>query len=252
MQALEYFGLSGRVALVTGGGAGLGRATALAFAEAGADVAVTARSTEGVLAVVEEIEARGRRGLAITGDLHQMETPARLVSEVMQAFGRLDILVNNAGGADDQRPYPLSETSEEHWRALMQLNLDAVWRCTKEASKVMESDGSIVNISSIMSLRPNNAGYGPYGISKAAVNYMTEVFAKELAPRRIRVNAVAPGPVPTERSYRDVDAEKIARDRGIPLGRVGRPDDVAMACLYFAAPASSWCTGQTLAVAGGI
>lgn len=252
MHALDYFRLNETVAVVTGAGGGLGRATALAFAEAGADVVVLARGREGVEAVVKEIEARGRRGLALTGDLRDPAEPARLVQAAMQAFGRIDVWVNNAGGADDRSPYPLNETSEDHWRELMSLNLDAVWRCTKEASKVMSSGGSIINISSIMGLRPRGAGYGPYGVSKAAVNHLTTMFATELAPRGIRVNAVAPGPVPTERTYRDgpVDLEKMAQH--IPLGRVGRPDEVASACLYFAAAASAWCTGETLVLAGGL
>lgn len=256
MSILDKFKLTGQAALVTGAGQGLGRAIALAFAEAGADVAVVARRKQQVEAVADEVRALGRKALAISADLRDPLVPARLTSEAVAAFGKLDIWVNNAGGTDDATAYALDETTEEHWREVVSLNMDAVWRCSKEAAKVLPSGGAIINMSSIFSFK-GAEGYGPYASSKAAINALTRVMSLELAPRNIRVNAIAPGPVPTA-TFKEAeigaspDTAQIAKEWGVPLGRLGAPEDVAAGCLYLASPAAGWVTGNVLVVAGGM
>ena len=256
MSILDTFKLTGRAAVVTGAGQGLGRAIALAYAEAGADVAVAARRTAQVEAVADEIRALGRKALAVTADLRDPLAPARLASEAVAAFGKVDIWVNNAGGTDDATAYPLAETSEEHWREVVSLNMDAVWRCSKEAAKVLPSGGVIINMSSILAFK-GGEGYGPYASSKAAINALTRVMSLELGPRNIRVNAIAPGPVPTATLVKsDIgstpDPAQMAKEWGVALGRLGTPEDVAAGCLYLASPAASWLTGQVLVLAGGM
>jgi 7-alpha-hydroxysteroid dehydrogenase len=257
MSALDAFKITDQVAVVTGGGQGLGRAAALAFADAGADVVVVARRQERVDLVAEEIGARGRRALALSADLRDPAAPARLVEAAMARFGKIDIWLNNAGGTDDTTAYRLDETTDEHWDEVVDLNMKSVWRCSREVSKVMTAGGVILNMSSILAFLGAENGYGPYAAAKASVNRLTRLLSLELAPRGIRVNAIAPGPVPTE-TFRsspigaNSDLSQLAKDWGVPLGRVGEPEDVAHACLYLASPAASWCTGIVLVVAGGM
>lgn len=257
MNTLDNFKITDRIAVVTGGGQGLGRAAALAFADAGADVVVVARRLASVEQVAAEIRQRGRRALALSADLRDPAAPARLVSEAMAAFGRIDIWLNNAGGTDDTTAYRLDETTDEHWDEVVDLNMKGLWRCCREVSKVMTAGAVILNMSSIFAFRGAENGYGAYGASKAAVNALTRLLCLELAPRGIRVNAIAPGPVPTETFKSSAigattDLTQLAKDWGVPLGRVGTPEDVANACLYLASPAAGWCSGVVLKVAGGM
>lgn len=256
MSALDQFKLTGQVAIVTGGGKGIGRATALAFADAGADVAVAARRANDVEEVAGEIKKRGRRALAMALDLRDPTAPARLIKEVKAKLGKINVLVNNAGGADDPTGRRLDETTEAHWDNVVELNFKAVWRCCKEVSAVMEPGGAIINISSIAAFRAET-GYGPYSAAKAGANALTKTLSVELGARGIRVNSVAPGPVPTEMflkgfGVKELDLKQLAKDWMVPIGRVGTPEDIANACLYFASPASSWTTGQVLIVSGGL
>jgi 7-alpha-hydroxysteroid dehydrogenase len=256
MSILGLFRMEGEVALITGGGGGLGSAIALAFADCGADVAVVGRTAAPLEKVRAEVEARGRKCVVIARDVTSPGGADAMVEDCIRAFGKLTVLVNNVGGiAGDERPLPALEMTDESWAAQIELNLNSVWRLTKAAVPRMTSGGSIINMSSIKAFDPAG-GSGAYGAAKAALNNLTLALAGDLAPR-IRVNAIAPGPVPTEafRSKRNVteaDFPRVAKEWGIPLGRLGTPNDVASVALLLASPAGSWITGQTIVVAGGM
>ncbi len=257
MSIAERFRLDGHVALITGGGGGLGSAMARAFADMGADVAVTARSMASLEAVRVDIESRGRRAAVIAADITDPGSPARFVDETIRQLGKLSILVNNAGGLGgvDTTPLPLNQISEESWAAQIELNLTSVWRTSKAAAPYLSPGGVILNISSIKGFKPEG-GSGPYGAAKAAVNNMTIALAHDLAPN-IRVNAIAPGPVPTEafmraRNVTEADFPRVAKEWGVPLGRVGGADDIAATAVFLASKAGAWITGQTIIVAGGM
>jgi 7-alpha-hydroxysteroid dehydrogenase len=256
MGIFDLFRLDGAVALITGGGGGLGTAIACAFAEAGADVAVNGRSLGPLEKGAAEVEQRGRRCLVVPGDAADPAVPQRIVEAVIAGLGRLTILVNNVGGiAGDDAPKPSMELTEESWNAQVDLNLNSVWRMTRAAVPRMTDGGVILNMSSIKAYQPAD-GSGAYAAAKAGLNNLTVALAHDLAPR-FRVNGIAPGPVPTEafkekRKVTEADFPRVAREWGVPLERLGRPDDVAAAALYLASPAGSWVTGQTLIVAGGM
>ena len=172
-------------------------------------------------------------------------------------MGRLDCWVSNAGGADDRVPRTLMEMPERQWDFQLNLNLKAVWTGAQAASKIMKEQGSgnIINISSVAAYgaAPFN---GPYAVAKAGVNNLTQTLAVELAPLGIRVNGVAPGPIPTEvflefLGITEADIPELGERFQIPLGRVGTPEDIAPAVVYLASEASSWMTGQTISVRGG-
>ncbi|WP_409329672.1 SDR family NAD(P)-dependent oxidoreductase [Trujillonella humicola] len=252
MSILELFRLDGRVAVVTGSGRGIGRATALALADAGADVVVTARRAHEVAAVAEEVRARGRRALEVPGDLRG-DTPERLAAAAAAELGRLDVWVNNAGGTDDPSVRPLAATSDQQLRDMLELNLVALLACVRAAAGRLPRGGAIVNIASGAGMRAA-PGTGAYGAAKAAVLNLTATLAAELAPAGVRVNAVSPGMVPTETFF---EALRLTEDdlprltATVPLGRMGTPEDMAAAVLYLASPAASWVTGQNLLVGGG-
>ncbi len=257
MSILDTFRLDGQVAVVTGAGKGIGRAIALGLAEAGADVAVGARTAADLEAVAQEIRARGRRALAVPTDATSMAALEALAERAAQELGPIGIWVSNAGGIPDGNPNYLTKTTEASWDAQIDLNLKAVWMGAVVAAKHMRGDGGvIVNTSSRSSYGPQVKN-GPYGAAKAAVNSLTATLSRELAPR-IRVNAVAPGPIPTE-NFNDcmgtddeAKREHLREMIGIPLQRYGREEDIAAAALYLASPASGWVTGQCLYVTGGL
>jgi 7-alpha-hydroxysteroid dehydrogenase len=260
MTIFDLFRLDGAVALITGGGGGLGGAMARAFAEAGADVALVGRSQEPLRRVAREVEQRGRRAAVIAADVTEPAAAGRIVAQTVAELGGLSLLVNNAGGLGgpgelDQQLLPALELSEEAWSAQIDLNLNSVWRLTRAAVPQMADGGVILNMSSIKAFQPSG-GSGAYAAAKAALNNLTLALSVDLAPR-IRVNAIAPGPVPTDsfmaaRGVTEADFPKVAKKWGIPLGRVGSPADVAAAALFLASPAGGWITGQTLVVAGGL
>ena len=253
---LDDFQLTGRRAVVTGGGKGIGRGIALALADAGADVVVAARTTAQVEAVAAEVEALGRRSLAVTCDVLGQGALADLAAQATSYLGGIDIWVNNAGGLPDATPRYLTRTPEDRWDAQMDLNLKAVWQGCVVAAEAMGNDGgAIINISSGSGDGKGAIKNGPYGASKAAVNSLTATFSIELAPK-IRVNAVAPGPVPTDNFVESVQLteerrEMIEKQMAIPLRRMGTERDIGNAVVFLASDASSWITGQVLPVTGG-
>ena len=250
---LDMFRIDGSAAVVTGSGRGIGRSIALALAEAGADVVITSRRADDVAVVAAEVRAVGRRAVEMPGDLREEGMPQRLAEQCLAHFGRLDICVNNAGGTDDAHVQPLTATTDEQMRDMLELNVIAAAAGSREAALRMTRGGAIVNIASGAGMRaaPNT---GAYAASKAALLNLTQTMAAELAPQGIRVNAVSPGLVPTDSFYRvlqftEADLERLAGT--VPLGRMGRPEDMAAAVLFFASPASDWVTGQNLLVGGG-
>jgi NAD(P)-dependent dehydrogenase (short-subunit alcohol dehydrogenase family) len=243
--------LTGRVALVTGAGSGLGREVARRFAAAGARVAVHYRtSRDGALEVVRDIEAAGGKARVVGADLARDGEADRVVDEVSEAFGRLDVLVNNAG------VYPLAgllEMTATQWDEMLAANLKSAFLCLQAAARRMAAAGrgAIVNVTSIQAFRPA-VELAHYSAAKAGLEMLTRSAAVELGPRGIRVNAVAPGLIWRE-GLETAWPDGVARYRAAaPLGRIGQPDDVADACLFLATDAARFVTGTTLVVDGGV
>lgn len=259
MSVIDRFRLDGQVAVVTGSGKGIGRGIALCLAEAGADVAIAARSVEDIEAVANEVRARGRRAIAVRTDATREEDLERLAKRAEDELGPISVWVNNAGGLPDGTPRYLTRTSSEQWDGQVNLNLKAVWMGAVVAARHMaEKGGAIVNISSRAAFG-GHVKNGPYAASKAAVNSLTATLALELGPK-IRVNAIAPGPIPTQ-NFKDSmkmspnNPEREAELRRMidpPLKRWGTEEDIGAAVLYMASPAASWVTGQCLYVTGGL
>lgn len=245
------FDLSGRRAVVTGAGKGIGRGIALALARAGADVVVSSRTKDDLETLAGEIEALGREAICVTADVTELDALNAIAAAGRDAGG-IDIWVNNAGGLPDATPRYLTRTPPEKWDDQLNLNLRAVFLACQVAAEAIER-GSIINISSRAAMG-GSIKNGPYAASKAAVNNLTQTFAIELAPN-IRVNAVAPGPIPTEnfnQSTNFPDDQPLEQILRVPLGRMGTPEDIGNAVVFMASDASAWVTGQCLYVTGGL
>ncbi len=244
--------LKDKVAIVTGAAKGIGASIAEHLAAEGASVVVNyASSKEGADRVVAEIEKRGGRAVAVRANVAKPAEIVRLFAEAKKAFGRLDILVNNAGIYEFS---PLEGITEEHFRKLFDLNVLGLILSVQEAAKHFGPEGgSIINISSVVStLAPANVSV--YSATKAAVDAVTRSLAKELGPRKIRVNSINPGMVETEGVHSagifDSDMRKHT-EAATPLGRIGQPQDIAPAAVFLASADSAWITGETLYISGG-
>lgn len=244
--------LEGKVALVTGGSRGIGRAIALALAEAGAAVvAITYRSAAAeAQAVVEEVRRRGSAGEAFQLDAASFTQSAEVVERIIAGHRRLDILVNNAGVTKDGL---LMRMSEEDWDLVIDTNLKSVFNLSKAAIRPMISQrsGKIVNISSISGII-GNAGQANYASSKAGMIGFTKSLARELGSRNIQVNAVAPGFVETDMTAKLTDEQRKRLEETIPLRRTARPEDIAGAVRFLASADADYITGQVLCVDGGM
>jgi 7-alpha-hydroxysteroid dehydrogenase len=251
---LEQFSLTDQVAVVTGSGRGIGRGIALGLAEAGAHVVVTARRENEIEAVAAEIRDAGGQAIAVPADVTTEEGNERIAAAAIEAFGQLDIWVSNAGGSDERVMRQLIDTPLSSWNEQIGLNLTAVFVGARTAARNMNAGATIINIGSMVGMRPS-PGNGPYAAAKSAVINLTSTLAAELAASGIRVNSVAPGPVPTEvfmEALNLTEEQLPGMAKMVPLGRLGQPEDVAAAVVYLASPAASWVTGQTLSVTGGM
>ena len=248
---LDRFRLTDRAAVVTGAGRGIGAASALALAEAGADVVISARTEEQLTEVAKRVGATGRRAVVVPADLNDLEAVAALAGAAQEAFGRLDIVVNNVGGT---MPRAYLDTSPRALEAAFHFNVTTAHALTRAAVPVMLAGGggAVVNISSAMG-RTQGRGFVAYGTAKAALAHFTRLAATDLAPR-IRVNAIAVGSVAT--SALEVvltnDELRTVMERATPLRRIGDPEDIAAAVVYLCSRAGGYITGKILEVDGGL
>ena len=243
--------LQDKKVLVTGASRGIGRAIALEFARLGADVAVNYAGSEAKASeVVDEIKALGRDAIAIQCDVANSESVSEMVKETIEHFGRLDVLVNNAGITRDNL---LMRMKESEWDDVLNTNLKGVFLCTKAVTRQMmkQRSGRIINMASIVGVS-GNAGQANYVAAKAGVIGLTKTAAKELAPRGITVNAIAPGFISTDMTNELTEEIQKLMLQQIPLARFGDPKDIAAVAAFLASDASSYMTGQTLHVDGGM
>ena len=251
-MTISNFSLEDKVAVVTGGSRGVGRAIALGFAEAGADVVVASRTIADLQKVVQQIEELGRRALAVETNIAVKSEVDNMVAKTLEKFGTIDILVNNAA-INIMRP--LIELREDGWDKVMNVDLKGYYLCSQAGAKVMmeKKSGNIINMTSTGAVKAA-AGLGAYSIAKAGVVMLTQILAVELAHYNIRVNAIGPSLVRTgfsEPMWANPDVLK-AVEASTPLSRIAEPEDIMSAVLFLASDASSYITGQTIYVDGGI
>ncbi len=242
--------LKDKVALITGGARGIGRAIALLFAKEGADIVVIDVNLEEAKEAAGEIEALGRKSLALQVDVTDFAKVEEAVNKILDKFTKVDILVNNAGITKDNL---LLRMSQQEWDTVLNVNLKGTFNCLKAVSKPMikQRAGRIINIASIIGII-GNPGQANYSASKAGIIALTKTAAKELAGRNININAVAPGFIQTEMTAKLPEDLKEKMKGAIPLNKFGSPDDVAAVCLFLASSDSSYITGQTIVVDGGM
>ncbi|NKY50204.1 SDR family oxidoreductase [Nocardia vermiculata] len=248
---LDKFRLDGQVAVVTGAGRGLGAATAVALAEAGADVVISARTQSQLDTVADEIRATGRRAVTVAADLSDLDAVAGLADTAAAELGRVDIVVNNVGGT---MPKPFLDTSPKFLEEAFRFNVSTAHALTRAAvPHMLEGEGgSVVNISSMIG-RTSERGFLAYGTAKAALAHWTRLAAADLSPR-VRVNGIAVGSVLT--SSLEVVAQnpevKAKMEADTPLHRLGDPTDIAAGIVYLCSPAGSYLTGKLLEIDGGL
>jgi 7-alpha-hydroxysteroid dehydrogenase len=246
---LDRYRLTDRVAIVTGAGRGIGAGIALAFAEVGAHVVCAARTAEQIDAVAAGVRGFGRRALAVPCDVNDRAQLDALVARALEEFGRIDVLVNNAGGYP---PRPALQTSERGFEEAFRFNVTSAFVLSRLVVRhMLDADGgTVLNISSAAG-RLVQPGFVAYGTAKAALSFMTRLLAAEFAPR-VRVNALAVGAVETSALAPFLDDELRAKMSALtPMRRIGTVEDVALAALWLASPASSWVTGKVVEVDGG-
>ena len=248
----NMFSLAGKVAIVTGGAGALGQAIARGLAVYGADIVVTGRTLKTLEPVVKEVEALGRRAMAVTCDVANEREVVAMVGDAMKAFGTVDILVTVAGIA---KRFPAEEFPIEEWQQVMDINVRGTFLCCKHAAKIFKENkkGKIVTISSVRAYAGHPGGYAAYGTSKGAVNLLTRQLATEWAKYNINVNAIAPCIFWTPLTQEVLENEqlyKIFMSR-IPMGRAALTQDSVGAAVYLSSPASDFVTGQILYVDGG-
>ena len=256
-MSLNLFDLTGKVAVVTGSGKGIGKALALGMAQAGADVVVTARTESDIESTAADIRAAGRRALAIPADVRVAEQVTNLFGQAVDEFGGLDIVVNNAGGSFLTKTMEMSENA---WNAIIRQNLTSTFLCSQEAGRIMREQkrGSIINMASTDGFVANPKS-AAYGAAKAAIVSFTKTLAADLGPYNVRVNALAPGYIVTAgiaellKSNAEL-AEKLgAKEKNIlPLRRLGKPEDIVGPTIFLASDASEYVTGQTIVIDGGL
>ncbi|HQK99960.1 MAG TPA: glucose 1-dehydrogenase [Smithellaceae bacterium] len=258
MKLSDLYSLKGKIALVTGGGRGIGKFIATGLAEAGADIILTSRKIKNLEAAAQELAAEYKvRTLAIASDMAKEETVDSMLQEAVQKFGRIDILVNNAGATWGA---PTLEFPLDKWDQLFNVNVRGVWMLTQKVARLMKEQGggNIINISSVMAFRGSTEeGHPaiPYNSTKAAINLLTMNLAVKLAPYNIRVNAIAPGFFATDMmayvEKPEFQAVKAAILKEIPMRRIGETDDMKGVAVFLASAASAYMTGHVMVVDGG-
>jgi len=250
MEVLSKFRLDQRVALVTVGGRGIGKAIALHYAQVGADVAIAEIDKTAADAVADEVRSFGRRSLSVKADVANEIEVSKLVEAILIKFGRIDILVNNAGIVNLMTP--AVNLNEAKWNRVIKVCLTGTFLVSQAVGRVMvkQHKGSIVNIASAAGSRAV-PGSSPYAAAKAGVINFTKTLSLELARYHIRVNCISPGAIETEMGGSRGSAQDRVERAGIPLGRIGRPEDIAFAAIYLASDAADWVTGTCIEVNGG-
>ena len=243
--------LGNKIALITGGGRGLGRAIALAFADAGADVAVASRTREQLDEVVREIRGRNRRGIAIEADVTSSASVAQMVETARKEFGRIDVLVNSAGLGWMSR---LTQTDDDVWKLIIETNLTGTFYCCRDVARLMveQKSGSIINIASVAGVK-GPPGLGAYAASKGGVIALTRVLALESVRHNVRVNAIAPGYFRTDMNAAALDDPELGPKiiSRIPMRRAGRPEEIGPLAVFLASDQASFVTGEVYFISGG-
>lgn len=257
MDATVY-GLEGKTAIVTGAGSGIGRGTAMEMAKAGAAIVVAELQAEAAEETVDLVHAIGGRALAVPTDVTSVESVGGMMSRAIREFGRVDVLVNNVGGLGSRpRKATIVELELDEWNSLLRLNLTSQFICCKAfISYLLDRAccGAIVNVASLAALAPYETSV-VYGAAKAGVVSMTQTLASEYGKHGIRVNCIAPGHVRTpipEALYKGKEELRAAQHRIIPAGRWGEPEEMGRVAVFLASDASSYVTGQTIVVSGGM
>jgi NAD(P)-dependent dehydrogenase (short-subunit alcohol dehydrogenase family) len=248
----SFLSLEGKIALITGASRGIGKAIALAFSDAGADLAIASRKLPDLQAVGDEVRAKGRRCFEVSAHARKTEDLKNLVDKTIETYGRIDVLVNNA--ASNPAMGPIVDTDEKIYDNIMETNLKGYFVLSALVGKIMreQKSGSIINISSAGGVSPV-AGLGPYCISKAGINMLTKAMALELGPYNVRVNCIAPRIVKTDFSKALWTNDKLMEQeyKLTPLKVVATPEEIAQSALYLASSAANYMTGHILVINGG-